>query len=178
MAEAVVHLGQSKIDHMHYVALSRVPNLRSLQIKELNEGKIPLSQAVVHEMIRFRENALVDLCIPKLNDENRHFPVVFLNCRSLSKHDEDIKHDFNLMSSSIVGLVETRLKSETASAYVHLQNFKIYRNVCHRNVQTNLQTHGTAIFYKDTFCTSFTSFEFLAYEISTFTLQFTGTSFV
>ena len=150
MAEAVVHLGQRKIDHMHYVALSRVRNLRSIQIKELNVGKISLSQAVVHEMKRLRENALVDLCIPKLNDENRHLPVVFLNCRSLSKHVEDLKHDFNLMSSSVVGLVETRLKSETASAYVHLQNFKIYRNDCHRickpmELPSFIKTHSVQV---------------------------------
>jgi hypothetical protein len=44
---AVVHFGKRKNDHIHYVGLSRVKNLNSLFIIELNEKKISVSEAVV-----------------------------------------------------------------------------------------------------------------------------------
>ena len=47
---AVVHFGSSKIDHIHYVGLSRVTSLSDVHVLELNEEKISVSQDVANEM--------------------------------------------------------------------------------------------------------------------------------
>lgn len=47
---AVIHCGTRKMDHIHYVALSRITNMDKLHILYLNEKKISVSIAVLEEM--------------------------------------------------------------------------------------------------------------------------------
>lgn len=52
----VIDFGNRKNDHMHYVGLSRVRNLKSLHIQNLNQGKISVSNSVKTEMARLRND--------------------------------------------------------------------------------------------------------------------------
>lgn len=47
MQNAVIHFGNRKIDHSHYVGLSRVTHIRNLHILSLNENKIKVSTLVL-----------------------------------------------------------------------------------------------------------------------------------
>ena len=71
--------------HIHCVGLSRVKNLNSLFIIELNEKKISVSEAVKQEMNRLRADTLLPLQLPSLSDfgNAESVTVVFHNCRSL-----------------------------------------------------------------------------------------------
>ena len=110
ITEAVMHFGSRKIDHIHYVGLSRVTRLAGVHIMDLNSSKISVSYDVETEMNRLRDERNID-CIPQdlgaLGTDL--FKVCFQNCRSLQKHFEDLKHEGNLLSADILGLVETRV---------------------------------------------------------------------
>ena len=55
MDEIVVDLSiRMKIDHIHYVALSRVTSINGLNIRNLQEDKISVNAAVKLEMERLR----------------------------------------------------------------------------------------------------------------------------
>jgi DNA replication protein DnaC len=59
LSEAVVDLTtRRKIDHLHYVAISRVTDLENLHILNLQEDKISVSEDVKKEMDRLRSNPL------------------------------------------------------------------------------------------------------------------------
>lgn len=61
----VIHLGSQKIEHMHYVALSRV-QLSSVYLFNFCDANIKVSSAVEEEMYRLRENAKVELSLTLL----------------------------------------------------------------------------------------------------------------
>ena len=53
LSSAVIQLGTTKIEHMHYVALSRVQNLSSLYLLDFSEN-VKISNAVLEEISRLR----------------------------------------------------------------------------------------------------------------------------
>lgn len=102
---AVVHFGTRKNDHMHYVGLSRVTHIKNLHIIQLNENKIKLSSCVLEEMTRLREQAKIKCCVQNLVERNAETTVFsFFNKRSLHKHIDDLKKDFNLLTSDVLAL--------------------------------------------------------------------------
>lgn len=107
LPSAVVHLGSKKMEHMYYVALSRVQNLSSLYMLDFNDENIKVSVSVMEEMCRLRSNAQVHLSIPLLYSENG-FKILYHNTRSLHKHIVDLRSDFLMKSADILALSETR----------------------------------------------------------------------
>ena len=92
---AVVHFGQRRNDHIHYVGLSRVKNMETLHITEFNENKINVSNDVKDEMKRMRSDCQMMLYLPRIEDLDRTntTTICFHNCRSLQKHIDDLKND-------------------------------------------------------------------------------------
>ena len=150
MNAAVIHFGNRKVEHMHYVALSRVRNLSSVKILELNVDKIALSNAVVAEMARMRQSSCATLSIPFIYD----FPsntqtLIFHNCRSLHGHIEDIKKDFNFLAASVLAFCETKLNAQMPSDQYSLQGFNLYRNDGYVNEQNKQTYHGIALYTRN-----------------------------
>ncbi|WAR30845.1 hypothetical protein MAR_033387, partial [Mya arenaria] len=149
MNEAVIHFGCRKVEHMHYVALSRVKNLASVKILELNANKIALSTAVIKEMARMRQSAVTSLSIPLVYSfpQNSH-TLIFHNCRSLHRYINDIRKDFNFLSSSFIAFSETKLNVQPSVQY-ELPGFNLYRNDGYVNDHNHQIYHGTAIFTRN-----------------------------
>ena len=97
---AVFDFPRSTQEHMHYVGLSRVRNSSSLHIINLNEHKIRVSEKVVNEMNRLRNEAkLVPLVA--LKTENDSITIVFQNVRSLHLHIDDVRSDYNIQKADV-----------------------------------------------------------------------------
>ena len=90
----LVDLSQTKRrkePHIHYVALSRMRNLNTLHILNLNEDALAVDESVHIKMERLRRDACIDLCYVEKKTESSKFKVVFHNARSLHKHFCDMK---------------------------------------------------------------------------------------
>lgn len=144
MKEAVMHFGNRKTEHIHYVGLSRVTSLEGVHISELNERKICVSPEVEAEMERLRTYKLIAQVPPCLNSfDSSGTKVCFHNCRSLQKHIDDFRHESNLMSADIIGLVETRLWGALEERLA-VDRFDVI------SASKEHSPHGLAIYYKQT----------------------------
>lgn len=96
--EAVMHFGSRKIDHIHYVGLSRVTSLSGVHISELNASKISVSPEVQAEMERLRSECKITTTLPDLSSfDSSLMKVCFHNCRSLKKHLKNFRQEQNLL---------------------------------------------------------------------------------
>lgn len=146
---AVVHFGTRKNDHMHYVGLSRVTHIENLHIIQLNENKIKLSSCVLEEMTRLREQAKIKCCVQNLVERNAETTVFsFFNIRSLHKHIDDLKKDFNLISSDVLALSETRLIESDRNESFSLPGYTLYRFDYPCNSEQR-SSYGLALYIKD-----------------------------
>lgn len=139
-------MGSSTIPHGHYVALSRVRTASGLHILQLNKMKIKVSDAVITEMRRLREESC--MCYTPFYLADKAFlKVTFQNARSLHKHYTDLSNDHNITSSDIISVVESRLKPTEPNQQYSIPNFTIVRNdqVAYSNSLTR-PPHGQ-IFY-------------------------------
>lgn len=123
----VINFEGRKTEHIHYVGLSRVQNLNSAFILNLNEKKICVSGDVQEEMVRLREN-----CTTKLS-------ICFQNCRSLQKHIEDIRKERYITQADILGFCETRLFKNKHLYEIDMYNSFFVNQEC---------THGMAVYSK------------------------------
>ena len=140
MKEAVMHFGRRKIDHIHYVGLSRVTSLSGVHISELNEAKICVSTEVEAEMDRLRSERIVEDTPPSLDTfPTSTITVCFHNCRSLQRHIDDFKHESNLLSSDIIGLAETRVWGANAGQF-EVDGFQLI------SATADQSAHGLAIY--------------------------------
>ena len=139
---AVVHFGKKKTDHIHYVGLSRVRNLYSVHILELNEKKIATCEGVKQEMERIKNTSPMPLTLPPLtnSDLGEYVTLCFHNCRSLKKHIGDMKQDVLLMQVDVLALCETRVFKRDAQFEIAGYSF-----CCAEEQQCR---HGMAIYNK------------------------------
>ena len=150
----VIDLSQQrarKVPHIHYVALSRVRSLQNLQILNFNEKALALDEQVHTEMKRFYDEAMLKLCYIPLDsvDSSSHFKVAFNNCRSLHKHIEDVRNDYNLLSAHVIGFAETRLHQNDDTIDYNIHGYRLIRNDQETNIQANRPSHGLAIYVND-----------------------------
>jgi len=118
-----------KVHHLHYVALSRVTSLRGLSIINLNKEKIATDSNVFNELDRLRNeaSATISYVSPKcVSDENMR--IGYLNTRSLHRHINHIKRDYDLTNMDIFAIAESRLCSHDQDANYSIKNFNMYRN--------------------------------------------------
>ena len=91
LEKVVIDLSQRKtrkVPHLHYVALSRVKSLKTLQILNLNVEALKVDEQVKMEMARLHDAAILQLCYNPLDSVSSltHFKLAFNNCRSLNLH--------------------------------------------------------------------------------------------
>lgn len=139
-----MHFGQRKIDHIHYVGLSRVTNLSGVLIQQLNSAKFSVSSEVAAEMDRLRNTKVITNSIPDLSCFNQanFVTVAFQNCRSLKKHMPSVACEQNMLCADVIGFAETRLNSTVENEIV-LDGFKYF------HASTNKCAHGLSVFYKN-----------------------------
>lgn len=144
---AVIGLGKKKIDHLHYVALSRVQKLSNVHLLNFDESTIKVSDFVVEEMNRLRTTANVFVTIPLLyNIAGNVLKIIFHNCRSFKKHFQDIKKDYNLLSADIFAFAESCLSARDSNSRYELEGFEISRNDDH--CCNERPYHGTIVYSK------------------------------
>ena len=133
--------------HIHYVAFSLVKTLDKLHILHFDPGKIKVSQEVIKEMERLRNNNCAFSC-PFLFNVEADLKVMFLNCPSLHRHLKDVNSDFSMQDADVLICAETRFLSSDSNDQCSLSNF-----ICHRNDDTKSTrtrpSHGMALYYKD-----------------------------
>ena len=82
--------------------MSRVTTIKGLYVTDLCEDKIAVGHNVVTEMKELRTERKLQLCISplyKINDTV--LKICYLNARSLHKHIDDVREDFNFSSTDI-----------------------------------------------------------------------------
>lgn len=127
VSEAVVDLSfaenqRAPVNHIDYVALSRLKTIDGLYITDLNTNKISVSKAVKAEMQHLRE-CKTELTLQFLYNMADVFRVTFLNARSLHRHLSDVKNDFNIQVAEVICFCETRFDDRDTSENTSLSGF-------------------------------------------------------
>ena len=148
LSKAVIHMGTRKLSQAHYTALSRVTNINSLYLLNLNEEKIDVYSSTKQEMQRLRSERQLSLCYTPSSIIPSALKVVFLNARSLHKHHPDICNNLYL-GADIIGIAETRLTARDYSPTYALRGFQeVIRNDQKSN--SNIRPpHGLAIYVRE-----------------------------
>ena len=150
---AVMHFGDIKIDHIHYVGLSRCSSLEGVHILHLNCDKISVSQAVEEEMERLRTAMKIKECLPDFRCmNNSEIKVCFQNCRSLRKHINDIKQEHNLICADVIAFSETRLSGLLATQY-EIDGFSVFSS------NSDQSAHGIVIYCRNSVDVHFIGFK-------------------
>ena len=137
----VLDLSGRAFPHIHYVALSRVKSLEGLYINNLNENQIKVDDKVVAEMSRLRSSRLNMSPLFRGN-----FTIMYINCRSLHKHINDLKSISTLKDLDIVVCSETRLQAEDDDEY-NINDFNCHRFDEINNTETR-PYHGMCVYHK------------------------------
>jgi DNA replication protein DnaC len=133
------------IPHIHYVGLSRVTTMEGLYITDLCEEKIAVNPHVVSEMELLRNERALELNItPMYNIDKVAFKLCYLNTRSLHKHIDDIRHDFNFKNTDINIFSETRFMRSDSDNMYHIDNYNLFRNDGH--MLTSRPPGGMAVY--------------------------------
>ena len=168
--KAVVDLKTSrKINHIHYVALSRLKSLDGLHITNLQEDKISIDKHVQAEMKRLRENPL-EITHKTLDTNFNNFILAFLNVRSLRKHLADVKTDRNVKAADVVCFCETRLHRREDYSESALTSFTQYRQY-YNQTTTHRTPYGLAVYSKSQFLVGPHSLSKFNIEATLFTVQ-------
>lgn len=152
LQDVVIDFGNRKNDHMHYVGLSRVRNMNSLHIQNLNPNKISVSNAVKAEMDRLRSNGCVQICLPNIQSiNNKYLKISFHNCRSLHKHKAAVHSELQLHSFDIAAYSETHHNSSDVNSY-QLEGYSVFlsenESGLHNTVVRPNPFHGLAVYWK------------------------------
>ena len=99
-------------------------------------------------MEELRTERSLQLCIfplYKIND-NSVLKLCYLNARSLHKHIEDVRNDFNYLSSDIAVFTETRFNPIEPNEMYTIDGFQLFRNDSHSCVNNGRPYYGTAVY--------------------------------
>ena len=149
-SQIVVNLKAKRpIPHMHYVVLSRVTTIEGLYVTDLCENRISVNQKVVAEVEQLRTERRLQLCFTPLYDVKYEsdLKVCFLNARSLHKHIDDVRHDFNFTSSDIAIFTETRISLFDNDELYTINGFQLFRNDGDMTYYNNGRPYGGTIVY-------------------------------
>ena len=128
--QIVVNLNTRRaIPHIHYVALSTVTTMEGLYITDLCENKIAVDPKVVEEMLELRTQRSLQLCFTPLYRLNQSdFKICHLNARSLHKHINDVRKDFNFISCDVAIFTESRFSPHDDDEMYAIDGFQLFRN--------------------------------------------------
>ena len=138
------------IPHIHYVTLSRVTTMEGLYITDLCENKIAVDPKVVKEMLELRTQRRLELCFTPLYQlDPTDFKICHLNARSLHKHIDDVRKDFNYNSCDVAIFTETRFSPHDNNEMYAINGFQLFRNDDFMSSQNNRRPyHATAVYSK------------------------------
>ena len=150
-SQIVVNLDTKRaIAHIHYVALSRVTTIEELYVADLCENKIAIDPKVAVEMKKLRTERKLQLCFTPLYDiDQTRLKIFYLNARSLHKHIEDVRKDFNFISADLAIFSETRFSPFDNDDMYSIDGFKLFRNDGDMTHHSNGRPYGgTAVYSK------------------------------
>ena len=162
-----------KVDHIHYVALSRVSSTKGLNILNLQQDKISVNNHVIREMERLRQNKLIP-SLTFLYNVNSPLKIGFLNARSLHRHIEDVRCDLSLTTCDVLGFCETRFTNKDKECDSAIKGF--YQNRQDSSVRAGKRPpHGLAVYSKQPLTTinkSHRQVEIVSTYISNISVEF------
>ena len=139
------------IPHIHYVGLSRVTTIEVLYVTHLSESKIAVHPDVKKEMERLRTSAKLKLCIsPLYQITGSLLKLCYLNARSVHKHIEDLRKDFNYLSADINIFAETRFSVRDPDEMYYIPGYDLFRNDNSNSSNASRPYGGTAVYSKIT----------------------------
>lgn len=147
LERAVLDLTTSRrINHIHYVAISRLKTLDGLFIINLQEDKISIDKNVQAEMTRLRQTPLTfqHRLLPEIPLD---FKLVFLNASSLHKHLPDLRCDPSVKTADIVCACETRFDKQDSIQNTSLEHFHQHRQDS-KQVSDTRPPHGLVLYTK------------------------------
>ena len=153
-SQIVVNLDTKRaIPHIHYVALSRVTSIDGLYVTDLCENKIAVDPKVKVEMEKLRTERRLKLCFTPLYDiDQTSLKICYLNARSLHKHIEDVRKDFNFISADLAIFSETRFSPFDDDDIYCIDGFQLFRNDGDMSHHSNGRPYGgTAVYSKVSF---------------------------
>ncbi len=147
--------GKRKVEHLHYVGLSRVTKMDGIKILhgQFHEDKIHVNDSVKKEMSRLRSQAKLQLCFKPLSELVSNLLVVSFNAQSLNKHIENVRTDWNIKAAMVIGLCETRIRQGEDNSRYQMKDFEFY-HIEQFHESNQRQYHGVAMYVKKTFCSS------------------------
>ncbi|XP_028405246.1 ATP-dependent DNA helicase PIF1-like [Dendronephthya gigantea] len=127
-SKIVVNLDTKRaIPHIHYVALSRVTSIDGLYVTGLCENKIAVDPKVTAEMEDLRRERRLQLCFtPLYNIDPGCLKICYLNARSLHKHINDVRKDFNFMSAHLAIFSEARFSPYEEDDIYSFRGFQLF----------------------------------------------------
>ena len=131
------------------MGLSRVTAIEGLYITDLCENKIAVNPDVKAEMQRLRTEALVQLSItPIYQIDQVALSIHFLNSRSLHRHIDDIRNDFNYLSIDVNNFIfsETRLTHFDTNTDYAISQYTLFRNDSQSSKPSTRPYGGTAVY--------------------------------
>ncbi|CAG2216944.1 unnamed protein product [Mytilus edulis] len=155
LSKVVVDLtSKRRVDHIHYVAVSRVQTLDGLFIRNLQEDKIGVDKNVKTEMKRLRATTIERRLRNIYDLENSLLKICFLNASSLHRHLEDVRLDRNITNADIACFCETRFHNRDSVDATQIDAFHQYRQDSKPSGHKR-PPYGLAIYSKEPFCPSF-----------------------
>ena len=151
LEQAVMDLSmKNKVDHMYYVAISRLKSIDGLYVRNLEESKISVSDHVKKEMARLRSCSLSP-SLQFLDVIHNKFKLIFLNARSMKRHMHDISEDPNIRSANIACFCETRFSIIESEQQTQLNFFNQYTQDGINTSANQRSPYGIAIYSKTSF---------------------------
>lgn len=122
LEEAVIDLSmKNKVDHMHYVAISKLKSINGLYLRNLEENKISIADKVKKKKwLEFDRPVFHPLCSFYFNDK---FKLIFLKARSMKRHFHDIHEDPNVKSADIACFCKTKVSINESLQQTQLNFF-------------------------------------------------------
>lgn len=101
-------------------------------------------------MNELRNKRKLELCfIPLYTIDKSNIKVCYLNARSLHKHIDDVRNDFNFISAEIAIFSETRFSPFDEDERYTIDSFRLFRNDGDMNFHGSGRPYGgTAIYTK------------------------------
>ena len=138
------------IPHIHYVALSRATTIEGLYVTTVDHN-------VVTELKELRTERKLPLCISplyKINDTV--LKICYLNARSLHKHIDDVRKDFNFSSTDISIFTKTRFTPIDPDGMYNINDFQLFRNDSYAMTGNMTRPYGgTAVYSKVPFVSNY-----------------------
>ena len=147
---ALIDLAGRSQAGMHYVGISRIITESGLHLRNFRRRDIHTSPEVTQEYQRMRNDCLLQLALPQLQQKgDHHFIVTALNARSLHANIDNVRSDCNILQSNLLLITETWASAADNDVHYAVADFDMFRmdNTTHSFDQR--PHRGIIAFYKN-----------------------------